>query len=239
MLQGGVGGEDGVVRLHHSCGDLRGGVDTELQFALLPVVHREALHQQRGKAGSGASTIGSEDKEALEARALVSELADPVHNLVHEFLTHGVVPTGIVIGSIFLARDELFRMPQSTVRSRADLVHHARLEIDADASWHVLPRASLAEEGVEGGVRFCCCVFIGHPTLWGYAMFQAVEFPAGIAHLATSLTNMKRNHFTHPLPTSREGKKHHVKNKYKKNHFVRLADNFDKISILRLQLAIA
>ena len=197
MLQGGVGGEDGVVRLHHSCGDLRGRVDGKLQLGLLPIVHRETFHQQRGKAGSGASTKGSEDKEALETRALVSELADPVHNLVHEFLTHGVVPTGIVIGSIFLARDELLRMPQSTVRSRADLVHHTRLEIDADASWHVLSRASLTEEGVEGVITTSKCLVTGHESICQDPVLQAVEFPAGIAHLAASLPNMDRNHLTH------------------------------------------
>ena len=50
VLQGGVGGEDGVVGLHHSSGHLRSGVDRELQLGLLAIVHRQPLHQQRSEA---------------------------------------------------------------------------------------------------------------------------------------------------------------------------------------------
>lgn len=45
VLEGSVGGEDGVVRLDNRCGDLRGRVDTELQLALLAVVDGQTLHQ--------------------------------------------------------------------------------------------------------------------------------------------------------------------------------------------------
>ena len=43
VLEGGVGGEDGVVRLDYGGGDLRGGVNGELQLALLTVVHTQSL----------------------------------------------------------------------------------------------------------------------------------------------------------------------------------------------------
>ena len=48
MLQGGVGGEDGVVGLDDGGGDLWGGVDGELQLGLL-AGNRETIHQKGGK----------------------------------------------------------------------------------------------------------------------------------------------------------------------------------------------
>merc|ERR1719322_559675 len=56
VLQGGVGGQDGVVGLHHSRGHLGGGVDGELQLGLLTIVHRETLHQQGSKSRSSSSS---------------------------------------------------------------------------------------------------------------------------------------------------------------------------------------
>ena len=44
MLQGGVGGEDGVVGLNDGGGDLWGWVDGKLELGLLAVVDRETLH---------------------------------------------------------------------------------------------------------------------------------------------------------------------------------------------------
>lgn len=56
LLQGGVGGEDGVVGLHHSSGHLGSWVDGELQLGLLAIVNRQTLHQQGGETRAGAKT---------------------------------------------------------------------------------------------------------------------------------------------------------------------------------------
>ena len=56
MFKRGVSGEDGVVRLHHSCRYLRSGVDGELELGLLPVVHGEPLHEKRCEARSSSSS---------------------------------------------------------------------------------------------------------------------------------------------------------------------------------------
>ena len=50
VLQGGVGGQDGVVGLHHGSGHLRSWVNRKLQLGLFAVVDRETLHQQRSEA---------------------------------------------------------------------------------------------------------------------------------------------------------------------------------------------
>ena len=44
VFEGGVGGKDGVVRLHDGRRDLRGGVHIELQLTLLAIVNRETFH---------------------------------------------------------------------------------------------------------------------------------------------------------------------------------------------------
>ena len=55
------------------------------------------------------------DEEALEASALVSQLADPVQDEVNNFLANGVVATSVVVGGIFLAGDELLWVEQLAV----------------------------------------------------------------------------------------------------------------------------
>lgn len=80
VLQGGMGGQDRVVGFDHSCGHLRGRVDSELQFGLLAVVNGESLHEERSEPRSGASSERVEDEEALETGALVSQLTDAVED---------------------------------------------------------------------------------------------------------------------------------------------------------------
>ena len=72
VLQGGVGGQDGVVRLHHCSGHLGGWVDGKLKLGLLAIVDREALHQQGGETRAGATSEAVEDQETLKSSALVS-----------------------------------------------------------------------------------------------------------------------------------------------------------------------
>ena len=86
VLQGGVGGQDRVVRLNHGSGDLRSGVDRELELGLLAVVNGQPLHEERGEARAGASSEGMEDEEALQTGALLGQLSDAVKNKVDDLL---------------------------------------------------------------------------------------------------------------------------------------------------------
>ncbi len=74
VLQGGVGGQDGVVGLHHRCGHLRSRIYGKLQLGLFSVIDRETLHQQGGEARASTSTKAVEHQETLEAGALISLL---------------------------------------------------------------------------------------------------------------------------------------------------------------------
>lgn len=71
VLDGAVGGEDCVVGLDNSSGDQRSWVDGELELRLLAVVGAEAFQQQGTESGTGSTTEGVEDEEALEAGAVV------------------------------------------------------------------------------------------------------------------------------------------------------------------------
>merc|ERR1711928_276789 len=63
-----------------------------------------------------------EDQEALETGALVGKLADAVKHQIDDLLADGVVTTSVVVGSIFLAGDELFGVEESAVGSSADFI---------------------------------------------------------------------------------------------------------------------
>merc|ERR1712142_260556 len=150
VLQCGVGGQDGVVRLYYGGRYLGGGVNGELELGFLAVVDGETFHEQGGEARAGAAAERVEDEEALQAGALVSQLADPVENKVDDLLADGVVPSGVVVGGVFLAGDQLLGVEQLAVGAGADLVNDGGLKIHEDGSWDVFAGAGLAEEGVEG-----------------------------------------------------------------------------------------
>merc|ERR1719357_427014 len=195
VLQGGVGGQDGVVGLDHSSGNLGSWVDGELKLALLAVVHGQPLHEQGRKAGSGATSEGMEQKESLKSSAGVRELPNPVKNQVDNLLSNSVVSSSVVVSSVLLSVDELLRMVQLTVGSASGLIDDGRLQIDEDCSWDVLASSSLGEEGLEGVVPEG--LVGGHMAVGLDAMFEAVELPAGVSDLATGLADVDGDALTH------------------------------------------
>ena len=63
-----------------------------------------------------------EDEEPLETSALVGQLADPVQHQINELPSHSVVATSIVVSSVFLASDELFRVEELPVGTCPNLI---------------------------------------------------------------------------------------------------------------------
>ena len=86
VLEEGVGGEHGVVGLDDGGGHLGGGVDGEAELGLLAVIDGEALEEEGAETGAGTATDGVEHHEALEAGAVVRELADAVKAEVDDLL---------------------------------------------------------------------------------------------------------------------------------------------------------
>jgi deoxyribose-phosphate aldolase len=68
-----------------------------------------------------------EDKETLKTGTVVSQLSDSVEDKVNNFLTNGVVTTGVVVGSILLTRDQLLRVVKLSVSTSSDFVKRSRL----------------------------------------------------------------------------------------------------------------
>jgi hypothetical protein len=66
-----VGRKDGIVWLDDGSRDARSGIDGKLELALLAVVGRETLEEERTKARSCTATERVEDEETLEGRAVV------------------------------------------------------------------------------------------------------------------------------------------------------------------------
>jgi hypothetical protein len=197
VLQQGVGGQDGVVGLNDGVGDLRRWVDSETQLGLLTVVNGEALQQEGTQTRASTTTDGVEDQEALETSAVISELADAVQAQVNNFFTNGVVTTGVVVGGVFFAGDELLGVEQLAVCAGADLINDGGLQVQHHGAGNVLASASLGEEGVVGIIFDANSLVRRHRTVWLNAMFQTIKFPTCVTNLATSLSNVDGDSFTH------------------------------------------
>jgi len=190
VLKKRMGGQDGVVWLNNSGGDLWGWVDGETELGLLTVIDGESLKEERTKTGSGTTTDGVEDEETLETSALIGKLSDSVEAEIDDFLTNGVMSSGEVVGGIFFSGDELLWMEELSVGSGSDLIDDGWLEIEEDASWDVLSSTSLGEEGVEGIITTTDGLVRWHLTVWLDTVLEAEEFPAGVTYLDTSLTDV-------------------------------------------------
>lgn len=72
----------------------------------------------------------------------------------------------------------------------AIITYHQRFQVHKNSSWDMFSSTSLTEEG---GERIICSsnAFVsGHLSVWFNPMLQAIQFPACIANLDTSLTNV-------------------------------------------------
>ena len=165
VLEEGVGREDGVVGLNDGGRGLGRGIDGVAELGLLAVVDGEALEQEGAEAGAGAAADGVEDEEALEAGAVVGELADAVEAEIDDFLADGVVATSVVVGGVFLAGDELLRVEELAVGAGADLVDDGGLEVEHDAAGDVLAGAGLREERIVSVVLNTDGLVGGHGTV--------------------------------------------------------------------------
>jgi len=190
VLQGGMGGQDGVVWFNNSGGDLWCWVDGELQLGFLSVIDGETFHKEGGESRSGTTTEGVEDKETLETGTLIGKLSDSVEDKVDDFFTDGVVTTGVVVGGILFAGDELFGVEKLTVGTGTDLIDNSWLQIDEDGSWDVFSGSSFAEEGVEGVISTSDGLVTWHLTVRLDTMLKAVQLPAGVTDLDTGLSDV-------------------------------------------------
>jgi hypothetical protein len=190
VLKEGMSGEDGVVWLNNSGGDLWGWIDGETELGFLTVIDGKSLEEKGSETGTGSSTDSVEDEETLETSALIGKLSDSIEAEIDDLFSDGVMSSGEVVGSIFFTGDKLFWMEQLSVGSGSDLIDNGWLEIEEDSSWDVLTGTGLREEGVEGIIT-TTDRFIGwHLTVRLDSVLEAEELPAGVTDLDTALTDM-------------------------------------------------
>ena len=121
MLEGGMGGQDRVVRLNNGAGELRRGIDAELELGLLAVVGGELLQEEGSETRSGSTTKGVEDEEALETRAVVGEPPQLVHDGVDELLSDCVVATRVCKREVRRVSDDKTRGDDSQLFAASSL----------------------------------------------------------------------------------------------------------------------
>jgi len=122
MLKKSMGGKHVIVWLDNSSGHLRGWGNGERKLGFSSIVDRKTLKEKGTKTRSATTTSSVVDQETLKTSTVVSKLSDTVKDKINNFLADGVVTTGIVVGSIFLTRDELFRVIELTVGTGSDLI---------------------------------------------------------------------------------------------------------------------
>lgn len=64
-------------------------------------------------------------KYVLESQK-AHQFTDSVQDRVDDLLADSVVPTGVIVGCVFLSRDQLFRVEELAVGSGAHLVYRER-----------------------------------------------------------------------------------------------------------------
>lgn len=72
----------------------------------------------------------------------------------------------------------------------SSLTNHSGLQIHKYCPGHIFSSPSFTKEGVEGVIPSPDGLVAGHLPIWLDSMFQAIELPAGIANLHTSLPHV-------------------------------------------------
>lgn len=70
------------------------------------------------------------------------------------------------------------------------LTNYSRFQVHKDSTWHMLSSSSFTEEGGEGVISTPNGLLTWHLPIWLNPMFQAVQLPAGVAHLYAGLANV-------------------------------------------------
>ena len=137
VFQGGVGSENGIVRLDNRGSRLRSRIDTKFQLALLAIVYRETLHEKSTKARACAASKGVKDQETLETDTVVGNASNLVKNSIDQLLANSIVTTSIVVRRILLSADHHLRVEEVSVGASADLIDDVWLEIAVDSTGNI------------------------------------------------------------------------------------------------------
>eukprot|EP00356_Strombidium_inclinatum_P002591 CAMPEP_0170478566 /NCGR_PEP_ID=MMETSP0208-20121228/20_1 /TAXON_ID=197538 /ORGANISM="Strombidium inclinatum, Strain S3" /LENGTH=202 /DNA_ID=CAMNT_0010750845 /DNA_START=27 /DNA_END=631 /DNA_ORIENTATION=+ len=125
-------GKGGVVGLNDGVRYLGGGHDGEGSHDSVGVLLSDLGDQESSHAGSGTTSEGVGDLEALEAIAAFSLLSHNIEDGVDELGTLGVVTLGPVVTGTGLSENEVVGSEKLTERAGSDGVHGSGLEVHKD-----------------------------------------------------------------------------------------------------------
>ena len=106
------------------------------------------------------------------------------------------MPSGIIIGSIFLACDEVLRVENLEAGASVNVINDCVFQVYKICLGHMLASTCLTEEVVKKVISSPNGLVTWHMAIGLDAMFQATDLPEGIANLDTSLSNMNGDAFS-------------------------------------------
>jgi len=182
----------GVVWFDNSGGYLWGWVYGELDLGFAAVVNGQALQKKSTETGTRTSTKTVVYNETLKTSAVIGQLTDTIQAQVYNFFTYGVVTTGVVVGSVFFTRDQLFWVEKTAVGTSADFINSSWFQIKEYASWYEFTSTSFGEKGTVTVVVTVVGITVIKTGLWLLAIrldtvFQAEKLPACDTDLYTGL----------------------------------------------------
>ena len=147
-----MGGQNSIVGFDDSGSNLGSRIDGEFKFGFFAIINGETFHKKGGESRSSATTEGVEKEESLQSRTLVSQLTNTVQDKINNFFSNSVVSTSIIIGSVFLSSDQLFRMEQLSVSSCSYFVDDSWFQINEDSSWDMFSGSTVKKRFF---LKFC------------------------------------------------------------------------------------
>merc|ERR1712018_655985 len=134
---------------HNSSSNLGSRIDGEFKFGFFAIINGETFHKKGGESRSSATTKGVEKEESLQSRTLVSQFTNTIQDKINNLFSNSVVSTSIIIGSVFLSSDQLFRMEQLSVSSCSYFVDDSWFQINEDSSWDMFSGSSFSKKVVK------------------------------------------------------------------------------------------
>merc|ERR1711997_1433138 len=188
-------GQSRVVRLHHSVGHLgrgnhRVGVHDSVRILLPDLGDEECSHTT---ASTSSKRVGQ--LEPLQTVTRLGFFSDYIENRVDQLGTFCVGSLCPVVSCPTLSKDKVVRSEDLSEGSRPDTVHGARLQVDKDSPWDVLPSSSLIVVHVDPlqlEVTGAIVAAGGVDTV-----LVADDLPELSSNLVSTLPSLKMDYFSH------------------------------------------
>ena len=116
-----------------------------------------------------------------ERGARTNNTANLVHAPVNLLLADGVVATGVVVGRILLAAEQVLGVEEFAVGARPELVDGRRVQVEEDGPRDVFAVARLGEEGLVGAALEDVRRFRVRPAIGAEAVLQEVAAAGAVS----------------------------------------------------------